>query len=114
MRARNKVASRARRKKLLKSARGYWGKRKNNIRRVKETRRRAMVYATRDRKAKKRTFRSLWITRINAAATEAGTSYRELINKLKIKNILFSRDILAKIAAEHPAVFSKIVESAKN
>jgi large subunit ribosomal protein L20 len=113
MRARNKVASRARRKKLIKSAKGYFLKRSKNIRRVKETRRRALVYAYRDRRAKKREFRSLWITRIGAAAKEHGLSYRDLIHRLKLKNVILSRDILAKIAAEEPRVFDKIIETIK-
>lgn len=111
MRARNRPASRARRKKLLKSAKGYFLKRSKNIRRVKETKRRALAYAFRDRKAKKREFKSLWITRIGAAAKERDLSYRDLMHRLQLKKVILSRDILAKIAAEQPKAFDKIVET---
>ncbi|MCM8774036.1 MAG: 50S ribosomal protein L20 [Candidatus Omnitrophica bacterium] len=114
MRTKHGVATRRRRKKVLKLAKGYWGKRSKHYRRAIETVRRAGVYAYRDRRAKKREFRSLWITRINAATRERGLSYRIFIHKLKEKNILISRDILAKIASEYPEVFDKIVEVAKN
>ena len=113
MRARNKPASRARRKKLIASAKGYFLKRSSNIRRVKETKRRALAYAFRDRKAKKREFKSLWITRIGAAAHEKGWSYRDFMHRLQLKKVILSRDILAKIAAEYPAAFNKIVETVK-
>ena len=113
MRARNKVASRARRKKLLKSAKGYFLKRSKNIRRVKETRRRALKFAFRDRKAKKREFKSLWITRINAAAQERGLSYKDFIHRLKAKDIIISKNILAKIAAEEQKVFDRLMNFAR-
>lgn len=106
------VASRRRRKKVLKMAKGYRGERSKRYRRVIETVRRALVYAYRDRRVKKRVFRSLWITRLNAATRERGGSYREFIHGLKEKNILLSRDILAKIAVEQPAAFDKIFEAA--
>ncbi|MCM8823996.1 MAG: 50S ribosomal protein L20 [Candidatus Omnitrophica bacterium] len=114
MRTKHGVATRRRRKKVLKLAKGYWGKRSKHYRRAIETVRRAGVYAYRDRRVKKREFRSLWITRINAATRERGVPYRIFIHKLKEKNILISRDILAKIASEYPEVFDKIVEVAKN
>ena len=106
------VASRKRKKKVLKEAKGYWGERSKKYRRAIETLRRAYNYAYRDRRTKKRVFRSLWITRINAALSTEEISYRHFINGLKKKEIILSRDILAKIAAEHPEVFSKIVEAA--
>jgi large subunit ribosomal protein L20 len=105
------VASRKRKKKVLEEAKGYWGERSKKYRRAIETLRRAYNYAYRDRRTKKRVFRSLWITRINAALSGEEISYRHFINGLKKKEIILSRDILAKIAAEHPEVFSKIVET---
>ena len=114
MRVKHGVASRQRKKKVLKKAKGYWGKRSKLYRRAIETVRRALVYGYRDRRAKKREFRSLWITRLNAAARERGLSYRELIHSLKLKNINLSRDILAKIAAEYPETFDRIIEVVKS
>lgn len=113
MKVKHSVASRKRTKKVLEQAKGYWGDRSRKYRRAIETLRRAYAYSYRDRKVKKREFRSLWITRINAAVTERGTSYRRFIHGLKEKNILLSRDILAKLAAENPEVFSRIVEEVK-
>jgi large subunit ribosomal protein L20 len=113
MRVKHHVATRARHKKILKLAKGYWGKRSKHYRRAIETVRRALVYSYRDRRNKKREFRALWITRINAAARNHGIPYREFIHKLKEKNILLSRDMLAKVAAEYPEVFDKIVEEVK-
>ena len=114
MKTKHSVPSRRRRKKILKTAKGFWGDRSKQYRRAKESVRRALAYAYRDRRAKKREFRSLWILRINAAVKERGLSYREFISSLKKKNILLSRDILAQIAAEEPGVFDKIVELARN
>lgn len=114
MRARKAPASRRRRKKILKLAKGYWGRRSKHYRRAIETLRRALVYAYRDRKTKKREFRKLWIARINAATRERGMSYRSFIYGLKKKNIVLSRNILAMLAAEEPDVFSRLVEIIKN
>ena len=113
MRVTHGVASKKRHKKVLKRAKGYWGKRSKLYRRAIETVRRALVYGYRDRRAKKREFRSLWITRLNAASRERGLTYRELIHGLKLKKITLSRDMLAKIAAEYPETFDKIVEAIK-
>ena len=113
MRTRHSVAARKRKKKIFKLTKGYWGKRKNVLRRAKETLRRALVYAYRDRRAKKRQFRRLWIVRINAAVRERGLSYREFIHGLKKNNVNLSRDILAHLAAEEPQVFDRLVELAK-
>lgn len=113
MKTKHSVAARKRKKKTLKAAKGYWGERSRKHRRAAETLRRAYSYAYRDRRTKKRNFRSLWITRINAAAAEEGISYRQLIHGLKVKKILLSRDILSQIAAEHGEVFAKIAEIAK-
>ena len=113
MKTKHSVASRRRKKKVLKAAKGYWGERSKKYRRAIETVRRSLAYAYRDRRVKKREFRALWITRLGAAVRERGLSYREFIHQLKENNILLSRDILAKIAAEHPEVFDKIVETTK-
>ncbi len=113
MKVKSSVASRKRKKKVLKAAKGYWGERSTKYRRAIETLRRAYAFAYRHRRTKKREFRSLWITRINAALEGTGISYRGFIHALTKKKILFSRDILAKLAAEHPEVFVKIVEAVK-
>jgi len=110
MKTKHSVASRKRKKKVLAQTKGYWGERSTTYRRAIETLRRAYAYAYRDRRAKKREFRSLWIVRINAALSEKGFSYRKFIHSLKEKNVLLSRDILAKLAAEHSDVFDKIAE----
>ncbi|MBN3040462.1 MAG: 50S ribosomal protein L20 [Candidatus Omnitrophica bacterium] len=113
MKTSHSVASRKRRKKVMKAARGYWGDRSRRYRRALETLRRAGNYAYRDRRTKKRIFKSLWITRINAALNERGTVYKDFIHQLKKKEVMLSRDILAKIASEYPEVFDKIVEAVK-
>lgn len=114
MRARNPVASRKRKKKVLERAKGFWGKRSKHHRRAKESVRRALVYAYHDRIQKKREFRALWVTRINAAARTRGTSYRTLISGLKKHDVLLSRDMLAYLASQEPAVFDELVELAKS
>jgi large subunit ribosomal protein L20 len=114
MRVKHHVASRARRKKVLGMAKGYWGDRSKHYRRAIETVRRALVYSYRDRRAKKREFRALWITRINAATRELGITYRAFMQGCKAKNINLSRDMLAKVAAEYPDVFGKIVAIVKS
>ena len=114
MKTNNAPASRKKRKKVLKAAKGYWGKRSNVYRRAMETLRRAYVYAYRDRRRKKREFRSLWIIRINAAVRERGMTYREFIHGLKENNILLSRDILAQLAADEPEAFGELVETIKS
>lgn len=113
MRVKQQPASRARKKKILKLAKGYWGSRSKHFRRAVETVRRALVYSYRDRRVRRREFRALWITRISAATRQHGLAYREFMDILKKKNILLSRDMLAKVAAEYPAVFDKIVEAVK-
>jgi len=114
MKTKHSPAARRKRKKVLDEAKGFWGRRSKQHRRAEESVRRALSYAYRDRRVKKREFRSLWITRINAALKERGSSYREFIHQLKEKNILLSRDILAQIAAEEPQVFDKLIEFVKN
>ena len=109
-RSSNSVASRKRRKKILKKAKGYLGRRKNVYTIAKNAVEKGLSYAYRDRKNKKRVFRSLWITRINAAARQHGLSYSELINKLKTKGVEINRKVLADLAMNEPEKFSKIIK----
>jgi len=109
-RSSNSVASRKRRKKILKKAKGYFGRRKNVYTIAKNAVEKGLSYAYRDRKNKKRVFRSLWITRINAAARQHGLSYSELINKLKTKGVEINRKVLADLAMNEPEKFSKIIK----
>ena len=113
MRTAHSVASRKRKKKVLASAKGWWGKRSTVYRRAMEAMRRAYSYAYRDRRRKKREFRALWITRINAAARERGTTYREFMHGLKEKNIILSRDILAHLACEELKAFDVLAQLTK-
>lgn len=113
-RSRNLVASRRRRRKILKQAKGYWGKRKNVYTIAKNAVEKAMLYQYRDRKVRKREFRKLWITRINAAARQNGTSYSRLMGALNNKNIEINRKVLADLAVHDPETFSYIVEEAMN
>jgi large subunit ribosomal protein L20 len=112
-RSANTVASRQKRKKILKKAKGYFGRRKNVYTVAKNAVEKALSYAYRDRKAKKRIFRSLWITRINAASREHGMSYSEVINKLKSKNIIINRKVLADLAMNDPKKFEEILNQVK-
>ena len=109
----NTVASRQKRKKILKKAKGYFGRRINVYTVAKNAVEKALSYAYRDRKTKKRVFRSLWITRINAAAREHGLSYSELMYKLKSNNILINRKVLADIAMNDRKKFEEIVNKVK-
>ena len=109
----NSVAKRARRKKILKQAKGYFGRRKNVYTVAKNAIEKAMVYAYRDRKQNKRNFRGLWIQRINAGARLEGMSYSQLIGKLKSANILLDRKVLADLAMNHPEAFKAIVDKVK-
>ena len=109
----NAVASRARRKKIMKQAKGYFGRRKNVYTVAKNAVEKAMLYAYRDRRTKKRNFRSLWITRINAGARQHGMSYSEFMGKLKKKNISLNRKVLADLAMNHPEAFKAVVEEVK-
>ncbi|MFI5222389.1 MAG: 50S ribosomal protein L20, partial [Bacteroidia bacterium] len=104
----NSVASRRRRKKLLKLAKGYWGSRKNVLTVAKHTIDRALAYAYRDRKTKKRNFRSLWIMRINAGVREYGMSYSQFIGMASKKNLGLNRKVLADLAMNHPETFKKV------
>ena len=105
----NSVASRARRKKVLKQAKGYFGRRKNVWTVAKNAVDKAMQYAYRDRKTKKRNFRSLWITRINAGARQNGLSYSRLMHLLSKNNIELNRKALADLAMNEPEAFTAIV-----
>ncbi|MFV8279890.1 50S ribosomal protein L20 [Christiangramia marina] len=109
----NSVAKRARRKKVLKQAKGYFGRRKNVWTVAKNAVDKAMLYAYRDRKAKKRNFRSLWIMRINAAARQEGLSYSQFMGKIKTSEIGLNRKVLADLAMNHPEAFKAIVEKVK-
>jgi large subunit ribosomal protein L20 len=106
----NAVASRARRKRILKLAKGYWGKRKNVWTVAKNAVEKGLLYAYRDRKTKKRTIRSLWIQRINAAARMHGISYSQFMGKLIQANIGINRKALADLAMNHPVAFEAIVQ----
>ena len=109
----NHVASRARRKKLLKLTRGYFGSRKNVWTVAKNTWEKGQQYAYRDRKVKKRNFRALWIQRINAAARIEGLSYSRLINLLKKNNIEINRKVLADLAMNHQDAFKAVVDKVR-
>src|SRR2546430_3673924 len=107
----NSVASRNRRKKLLQLAKGNWGARGNVLTVAKHTVEKGLQYAYRDRKAKKRTYRSLWIVRLNAAVREHGMSYSEFIGKIHKNNIGLNRKTLADLAMNHPTAFKAVVDS---
>ena len=107
------VTNHARHKKVLKAAEGFYGRRKNTIRAAKAAVDKAGQYAYRDRRAKKRDFRALWITRINAAAREFGMSYSKIINGLKKAGIDIDRKMLADLAVNQPAGFAAIAKQAQ-
>jgi len=109
----NSVASRARRKKVMKQAKGYYGRRKNVWTVAKNAVEKAMSYAYRDRRTNKRNFRSLWIARINAGARMHGMSYSEFMGKVKAQDIELNRKVLADLAMNHPEAFKAIVEKVK-
>ncbi len=109
----NTVASRARRKKLLKRTKGYWGSRSNLLTIAKHTWEKGQQYAYRDRKTKKRNFRSLWIQRINAGARLHGMSYSQFMGKCIAANIGLDRKVLADLAMNNPNAFKAVVDSLK-
>jgi len=109
----NSVASKARRKKLLKLAKGNWGARGNVLTVAKHTVEKGLQYAYRDRKTKKRNFRALWIQRINAGARLHGMSYSQLMGKLHAKGIELNRKVLADLAMNNPDAFKSVIESAR-
>lgn len=112
MRVKRGVAARAKHKKTLKSAKGMQHNRTRSFRLAKQGVIRALQYAYRDRRNKKRDLRSLWITRINAAARQEGTTYGKLIAELKANNIALDRKILAELAVSEPKAFADIVKAA--
>lgn len=105
--------TRQRRKKVLKQAKGYWGGRRRLYRTAAETVTRALVYAYRDRRAKKRQFRSLWIVRINAACRALDLPYAAFMSGLKKAGVVLDRKVLAELAVEDPAAFARLVETAR-
>jgi len=107
------VATRRRKKKVLKQAKGFWGDRSKQYRQARRALMHALVYAYRDRRVKKREFRRLWITRINAACRAAGITYSKFINGLKKANINLDRKILADLAVKDNAAFQKLIEMAR-
>ncbi|MDY3520884.1 50S ribosomal protein L20 [Riemerella anatipestifer] len=109
----NSVASRARRKKVMKRAKGFFGRRKNVWTVAKNAVEKAMQYAYRGRKEKKRNFRSLWIMRINAGCREYGMSYSQFMGALKKNNIELNRKVLADLAMNHPEAFKAVVDQVK-
>ncbi|MGC8658564.1 MAG: 50S ribosomal protein L20 [Desulfomonilaceae bacterium] len=112
-RVRCSPASRARRKKIMKAAKGYVGGRSRTLKQAKETVERALCYAYRDRKVRKRDFRSLWITRINAACRLNGLPYNRFMEGLRKAGMVLDRKVLADIAVADPAVFSGMVRQAQ-
>ena len=109
----NSVASRARRKKMMKQAKGYFGRRKNVWTVAKNAVEKGMQYAYVGRKHKKRNFRSLWIQRINAGVREHGMSYSEFMGKLNKSGVELNRKVLADLAMNHPDAFKAVIEKVK-
>ena len=107
------VTSKARHKKVLKAVKGQWGRRKNTIRVARQAMEKAMQYAYRDRRNKKRDFKSLWIQRINAGVRSEGLTYSKFINGLSKSGIKLDRKILAEIAYDNPEAFKTIVKKAQ-
>lgn len=109
----NAVAARRRRKKMMKHAKGYFGRRKNVWTVAKNAIEKGWQYAYRDRKNKKRTFRALWISRINAGAREHGLSYSQFMGKIHANGIELNRKVLADLAMNHPSSFEAIINQIK-
>ena len=109
----NHVASRAKRKKILKQAKGYWGRRSNVWTVAKNAVEKGLVYSYRDRRQKKREFRKLWIQRINAGAREHGMSYSQLMGALKTAGIDLNRKVLADLAMNEPVAFKAVVDKVR-
>ena len=108
------VTSHARHKKVLKQVKGQYGRRKNTIRIARQALEKAMQYAYRDRKAKKREFRSLWIQRINAGVRAEGMTYSKFINGLNKSGVKLDRKVLADLAYDHPDAFKSIVKKVQS
>ena len=112
-RAKNRVASRHRRRRVLQRAKGFWGRRGTIYTVAKHAVDKAMQYAYRDRRQKKRQFRRLWIARINAAARVNGTSYSQLIGSLRKADIQLNRKVMADLAMHDPEAFSEVVAASR-
>ncbi len=112
-RVKHAVAARKRRKRVLDAAEGQWGGRSRFVKRARESVAKGMMYSYRDRKAKKRDFRALWIARINAACREHGLSYSRFIQGLKKAKVLVDRKILSELAVSDKKAFGKLVDTAK-
>jgi large subunit ribosomal protein L20 len=112
-RVKRSVHARKKRRKVLEQAKGYWGLKSISYKRAKEQVEKSLTYAYRDRKVRKRTFRSLWITRINAAARANGLSYNQFIAGCKAAEIELDRKVLADLAVADPAAFATVAEQAK-
>ncbi len=112
--AKNNVASRKRRRKILKQSKGYWGSRGNVLTIAKNAVEKGLVHAYRDRKTKKRIYRQLWITRINAAVRPHGLSYSKFINALDTKGVVINRKVLANLAVDNPDAFAELAKFAAN
>ena len=108
------VTSKSKHKKVLKAVKGQWGRRKNTIRVAKQAMEKSMQYAYRDRRNKKRDFKSLWIQRINAGVRAEGMTYSKFVNGLSKCGIVIDRKILAEIAYDSPAAFKTIVQKAQS
>jgi large subunit ribosomal protein L20 len=113
-RVKRSVHGRKKRRKVLDQTKGYWGLKHSSYRRAKEQLDKSLTYAYRDRKNRKRTFRRLWIMRINAAARREGLSYNQFIAGLRLAEIPLDRKVLADIAVSDPAAFGKIAEQARS
>jgi large subunit ribosomal protein L20 len=113
-RVKRSVHARKKRRKVLEQAKGYWGLKHSSYRLAKEQVEKSLSYAYRDRKTRKRTFRRLWIVRINAAARAHGLSYNQFLAGCRKANIELDRKILADLAVSDPAAFGKIAEQAKS
>ncbi len=112
-RVKRSLHARKKRRKVLEQAKGYWGLKKSSYRYAKEQVEHSLVYAYRDRKARKRTFRRLWIVRINAAARANGLSYNEFVAGCKTAGLELDRKVLADLAVSDPAAFTAVAEQAK-
>jgi large subunit ribosomal protein L20 len=113
-RVKRSVAARKKRRKVLEQARGYWGQKHSSYKRAKEQLDKSLVYAYRDRKAKKRTFRRLWIIRINAAARREGLSYNQFVAGCRQAGIELDRKVLADLAVSDPEAFKLVADKAKS
>ena len=113
-RVKRSVHARKKRRKVLGQAKGYWGLKKSSYRYAKEQVDHSLTYAYRDRKAKKRTFRRLWIMRINAGARANGLSYNQFVSGMKKANIELDRKVLAELAVSDPQAFGALAEQAKS